>query len=71
MYIYSIPNVMLRNRIIAQVRALAAAAGLPNSARKDSQGICFLGKVKVGLFSSSFFNWWDFYVRRMGVRAKM
>jgi tRNA U34 2-thiouridine synthase MnmA/TrmU len=28
------------------VRALAAAAQLPNQARRDSQGICFLGKVK-------------------------
>lgn len=27
------------------VRALAAAAGLPTQARRDSQGICFLGKV--------------------------
>ena len=33
-----------------QVRALAAAADLPNKARKDSQGICFLGKVKFGEF---------------------
>jgi hypothetical protein len=28
-----------------QVRTLAAAAGLATQARKDSQGICFLGKV--------------------------
>lgn len=28
-----------------EVRRIAAAAGLPNAARKDSQGICFLGKV--------------------------
>jgi tRNA methyl transferase len=28
------------------VRALAAAARLPNRARRDSQGICFLGKVQ-------------------------
>ena len=27
------------------VRALAAAAQLPTQARRDSQGICFLGKV--------------------------
>lgn len=33
-----------------QVRALAAAADLPNKARKDSQGICFLGKVKFSEF---------------------
>jgi tRNA methyl transferase len=28
------------------VRRLASAARLPNKARKDSQGICFLGKVR-------------------------
>jgi tRNA-specific 2-thiouridylase len=32
------------------VRALAAAADLPNKGRKDSQGICFLGKVKFSEF---------------------
>ena len=30
------------------VRALAAAAQLPTKARRDSQGICFLGKVTKG-----------------------
>jgi hypothetical protein len=29
----------------AQVRALAGAADLATQARRDSQGICFLGKV--------------------------
>jgi tRNA methyl transferase len=29
------------------VRALAAAAQLPTQARRDSQGICFLGKVTI------------------------
>ncbi|MFM7209781.1 MAG: tRNA 2-thiouridine(34) synthase MnmA [Verrucomicrobiota bacterium] len=29
------------------VRQMAAEAGLPNAARKDSQGICFLGQVPV------------------------
>jgi tRNA-specific 2-thiouridylase len=33
-----------------QVRALAREAGLPNAARKDSQGICFLGKVPINQF---------------------
>lgn len=28
------------------VRALAAAEALPTQARRDSQGICFLGKVQ-------------------------
>jgi len=29
----------------SEVRAIAAAQGLPSAARKDSQGICFLGKI--------------------------
>lgn len=32
------------------VRALALAGRLPNAQRKDSQGICFLGKVKFSEF---------------------
>ena len=28
-----------------EVRSLAVQMDLPNQARKDSQGICFLGKV--------------------------
>lgn len=31
----------------AQVRKIAKALGLPNADRKDSQGICFVGKVKL------------------------
>ncbi len=34
----------------SDVRALARDAGLPNAARKDSQGICFLGKVRINEF---------------------
>lgn len=34
----------------AEVRALAHQADLPNKARKDSQGICFLGKLKFSDF---------------------
>lgn len=30
-----------------QVRALAAEAGLPTAAKKDSQGICFIGNVRM------------------------
>jgi tRNA-specific 2-thiouridylase len=30
-----------------QVRALARAAGLPNADKKDSQGICFIGEVRM------------------------
>ena len=32
------------------LRGVARAAGLPNADRKDSQGICFLGKVKFSEF---------------------
>jgi tRNA-specific 2-thiouridylase len=31
----------------SEVRARAAALGLPNAAKKDSQGICFIGQVKM------------------------
>jgi tRNA-specific 2-thiouridylase len=34
----------------SEIREIATAAGLPNAARKDSQGICFLGKVKFSEF---------------------
>ena len=36
-----------------EVRALAGRAGLPNGQRRDSQGICFLGKVPFGEFVKS------------------
>ncbi|MDR1818095.1 MAG: tRNA 2-thiouridine(34) synthase MnmA [Puniceicoccales bacterium] len=38
----------------SEVRELARAAGLPNAARKDSQGICFLGKVDIRAFLARF-----------------
>lgn len=31
----------------AEVREIARRAGLPNAEKKDSQGVCFLGKVKL------------------------
>lgn len=40
------------------MRALAAAAGLATSGRKDSQGICFLGKVKFGEFVGQHLGQW-------------
>lgn len=39
-----------------EVRELAKAANLPNANRKDSQGICFLGKI----------NYADFIARHLG-----
>ena len=33
-----------------QVRSIAAEAGLPSADRKDSQGICFVGKVNLPVF---------------------
>lgn len=36
------------------VRALAIEAGLPNAQKKDSQGICFLGKVKIDEFLANY-----------------
>ena len=41
-----------------EVRRLAAEAALPNASRKDSQGICFLGKI----------NYNDFLERHLGTR---
>jgi tRNA-specific 2-thiouridylase len=36
------------------LRRLAAAAGLPNAAKKDSQGICFIGEVKMADFLKAY-----------------
>eukprot|EP00884_Botryococcus_braunii_P019405 jgi/Botrbrau1/6148/Bobra.331_2s0038.1 len=40
------------------VRRLAAEAGLPNQMRKDSQGICFLGKVNFSEFVERHLGSW-------------
>jgi len=37
-----------------ELRALAHEAGLPNAAKKDSQGICFIGQVKINDFLEHF-----------------
>lgn len=42
----------------AEVREIAKKASLPNAARKDSQGICFLGKI----------DYRDFIKRHLGVK---
>jgi tRNA-specific 2-thiouridylase len=34
----------------SQVRDIARKAGLPNAERKESQGICFVGKVDIKEF---------------------
>ncbi len=41
-----------------EVRQLAAAAALPNQARRDSQGICFLGKVRFSEFIREHLGTW-------------
>ena len=41
-----------------EVRALAAAARLPNAARADSQGLCFLGKVRFEEFVAAHLGKW-------------
>ena len=42
----------------SEVRELARQASLPNASRKDSQGICFLGKI----------DYSDFIARHLGVK---
>lgn len=37
-----------------KVRQMAAELGLPNAAKKDSQGICFIGEVKINDFLEKF-----------------
>lgn len=39
-----------------EVRALATARGLPNAGKKDSQGICFIGEVKINDFLEKFID---------------
>lgn len=34
----------------SEVRTIAAEIGLPNAEKKDSQGLCFIGKVKLPVF---------------------
>jgi tRNA-specific 2-thiouridylase len=38
----------------SDLRTRAAAAGLPNAGKKDSQGICFIGQVKINDFLEKF-----------------
>jgi len=40
----------------SQVRELAAEFGLPTAAKKDSQGLCFLGKIDLKNFLGHYFK---------------
>lgn len=53
-FLWAIPQETLSHTLFpigrlkkSQVRKLAATFGLPNAARKDSQGLCFLGPISV------------------------
>jgi hypothetical protein len=39
-----------------EVRTLAREAGLPSATKKDSQGICFIGNIKVRIFEKIYFG---------------
>jgi len=56
-FLWAVPREKLKNVLFpigdykkSEVRQLARKFGLPNAERKDSQGICFIGKVNVGNF---------------------
>ena len=58
-------------RLKPEVRKLAADAKLPNAERKDSQGICFIGNVKMQDFLSTYVqdapgNIVDLHGRKLG-----
>ncbi|MDO8517699.1 MAG: tRNA 2-thiouridine(34) synthase MnmA [bacterium] len=53
-FLWMVPEAVLRHTLFpvggmqkARVRELAKKFGLPNSARKDSQGLCFLGDISI------------------------
>ncbi len=54
-FLWAVPQEVLKNVLFpighlqkSEVRKLAEKFGLPNAARKDSQGLCFLGPISVG-----------------------
>ncbi len=54
-FLWAVPQEVLKHVLFPigrftkpQVRNLAAKLGLPNAARRDSQGLCFLGPISVG-----------------------
>jgi len=46
----------LGNLLKSEVRKVAKKAGLPNANRKDSQGVCFLGKFKMADFLARYID---------------
>jgi len=57
-YKVTVEGFQRRNSVQVEVRQLAAAAALPNQARRDSQGICFLGKVRFSEFIREHLGTW-------------
>lgn len=56
-FLWAVPREKFKNVLFpigdylkSEVRAMARKFALPNAERKDSQGICFIGKVDVGSF---------------------
>lgn len=56
-FLWAVPRLKFQNVIFPvggylkpKVRMMARRFGLPNAERKDSQGICFVGKVNFGVF---------------------
>ena len=54
-FLWAVPQSVLKHCLFPighlqkpEVRKLAGRFGLPNAARKDSQGLCFLGPISVG-----------------------
>ncbi len=54
-FLWMVPETVLQYALFpvgalqkSQVRALAKKFGLPNAARSDSQGLCFLGDISIG-----------------------
>jgi len=46
----------LGNLLKSEVRTIAKKAGLPNAGKKDSQGVCFLGKLSMPDFLSKYIS---------------
>eukprot|EP00210_Caulerpa_lentillifera_P001781 g1711.t1 len=55
----------------SEVRQLATIAGLPTMQRKDSQGICFLGKVKFNDFVERHLGKWPGLILEEGTKRRL